>query len=286
MSALSPLLTLFQAPIGGVDAPLTPALRDLYGTLRFPVPHDLPYVMSNFVATLDGVVSLGIVGQAGGGEISGFNQHDRMVMGLLRAVSDAVIVGAGTLRAVPQHVWTPEHVYPALAGEFSALRVALGKGESPLNVIVTAKGEIDLGGRVFQSGKAPVLIVTTDEGARRLNNARLPDLVRIVSVGTAQGRLEPKAILDAVNGVRRAEMVLLEAGPSLTGDFLAARCVDELFLTLAPQIAGRDGRAERPGLVQGRVFAPTDALWGHLLGVKQAGDHLFLRYGLSRSSKG
>ena len=58
--------------------------------------------LANFVTTLDGVVSLGIPGQAGGGPISGENVHDRLLMGLLRVVSDAIIVGAGnSLRVTP-----------------------------------------------------------------------------------------------------------------------------------------------------------------------------------------
>ena len=89
----------------GDEMPLPIDLATLYGSLRLPVREAQPYLIGNFVTTLDGVVSLNISGQAGGGEISGFNQHDRMVMGILRAVADAVIVGAGTLRASPQHRW-------------------------------------------------------------------------------------------------------------------------------------------------------------------------------------
>lgn len=62
------------------------------------------------------------------------------------------------------------------------------------------------------------------------------------------------------------------------GTFFAEQCLDELFLTLAPQVAGRDGSAERPGLVAGPRFAPEQPLWGTLAGVKPAGSHLFLRY--------
>ena len=64
----------------------------------------------------------------------------------------------------------------------------------------------------------------------------------------------------------------------LMGDFFAEQALDELFLTLAPQIAGRDGQAERPGLVMGKQFAPEHPLWGTLVSVKRAGSHLFLRY--------
>jgi hypothetical protein len=47
---------------------------------------------------------------------------------------------------------------------------------------------------------------------------------------------------------------------------------------LAPQVAGRDGSPERPGLVAGKRFAPEHPLWGTLVGVKRSGSHLFLRY--------
>src|SRR5688572_19598480 len=169
MNALAPLETLCEVSWERCqELPLPPELDALYGRLLFPPHPNRPYVIGNFVTTLDGVVSLSIPGRSGGGEISGFNPHDRMVMGLLRAVSDAVIVGAGTVRAVTSHVWTAEYVYPSLANSYQALRNALGKSGPPLNVIVTARGELDLKLRVFQSGEAPVLIVTTIQGARRI----------------------------------------------------------------------------------------------------------------------
>jgi riboflavin biosynthesis pyrimidine reductase len=62
------------------------------------------------------------------------------------------------------------------------------------------------------------------------------------------------------------------------GDFLAEGHLDELFLTLAPQIAGRDASLERPGLVSGKIFGPEHPLWSELIGVRRGGSHLFLRY--------
>ena len=64
-------------------------------------------------------------------------------------------------------------------------------------------------------------------------------------------------------------------------DFFAERRIDEQFLTLAPQVAGRDGLPARPGLVAGKLFAPDHPLWGTLIGVKRGGSHLFLRYAFS-----
>lgn len=77
MIDLTPLATLYDASQGD-DLPLPVDLTRLYGALRFPPHPRRPYVIGNFVTTLDGVVSLQVAGHAGGGDISGFNPHDRI----------------------------------------------------------------------------------------------------------------------------------------------------------------------------------------------------------------
>jgi riboflavin biosynthesis pyrimidine reductase len=67
-------------------------------------------------------------------------------------------------------------------------------------------------------------------------------------------------------------------------DFFAARAMDEMFLTLAPQLGGRDGVSDRPGFVAGHLFAPSDARWASLLSVKRSHDHVFLRYKFSAAA--
>lgn len=276
MNTLTPLETLFDIGYGR-DLALPSELVKLYGPLHFPSHSGGSYVIGNFVSTLDGVVTLGQPGKSGGGDISGYNQHDQMVMGLLRAIADAVIVGSGTLRAAPRHLWTAQYIYPALADAYQELRSSLGKTQPPLNVIVTARGEINLNRPVFQSGEVPVLIVTTPQGAERIHEQHLPPAVQVSAVqGTAV--LSVHAILEAVNAVRRCDRILVEAGPQLMGDFLAEHYLNELFLTLAPQIAGRDRSVERPGFVVGKLFAPEHPLWGTLISARRAGSHLFLRY--------
>lgn len=274
--ALPPLETLYDANEGS-EMPLPPALAALYGPLRFPTRPAAPYVMSNFVTTLDGVVSLNMPGRAGGGDISGRNRHDRAVMGLLRAVADAVIVGAGTARPTPNHLWTAEYIFPPLAEAYQELRAAMGKQGPPLNVIVTAGGDLDLGRRVFTSGEVPALILTTARGAARLRRQPVPRSTEIVEA-QAEGRISARRIVEAAAHASQGDFILMEAGPHLMADFLAERCLDEQFLTLAPQVAGRDGSSDRPGLVAGRLFAPEQPLWGALTAVKRGGSHLFLRY--------
>jgi len=279
MIALTPLETLVDID-GGTTLPLPPELAALYGRLQFPLRPGQQFVISNFVTTLDGVVSLNVPGHAGGGDISGRDQHDRMVMGVLRAVADAVIVGAGTLRAAsPRHLWTAEYIYPPLTDAYKQLRAFLKKSDPPLNVIVSARGAVDLKKRVFQSGEVPVLIVTTKYAEHRVHQDDLPPWVQIAAIESA-GPLDARSIVEAVSHVRQSDAILVEGGPHLMADFLAQQCVDELFLTLAPQIAGRDDLSERPGLVAGKSFAPKHPLWGTLIEVKRGGSHLFLRYSL------
>jgi riboflavin biosynthesis pyrimidine reductase len=279
MIALTPLETLVDID-RGTTLPLPPELAALYGRLQFPLRPGQPFVISNFVTTLDGVVSLNVPGHAGGGDISGRDQHDRMVMGVLRAVADAVIVGAGTLRAAsPQHLWTAEYIYPPLTDAYKQLRAFLKKPDPPLNVIVSARGAVDLKKRVFQSGEVPVLIVTTKNAEHRVRQDDLPPWVQIAAIESA-GPLDARSIVEAVGHVRQSDVILVEGGPHLMADFLAQQCVDELFLTLAPQIAGRDDLSVRPGLVAGKSFAPKHPLWGTLIEVKRGGSHLFLRYSL------
>jgi riboflavin biosynthesis pyrimidine reductase len=89
-------------------------------------------------------------------------------------------------------------------------------------------------------------------------------------------------VLAAVKERRPSKFILTEGGPRLMGDFLTEGAVDELFLTLAPQVVGRDplldGQGGRPGLVTGRHFAPDNPRWSRLVSAKRSDSHLFLRY--------
>jgi riboflavin biosynthesis pyrimidine reductase len=274
---LAPLKTLIETRSGKV-LPLPPTLARLYGRLRMPQPRSHPHVFRNFFSTLDGVVTLGEKGHASGGDISGFNAQDRMVMGLLRAIADVVIVGSGTLRADRRSVWTAGAIFPGLADEYRRLSDALGKRGLPLNVVVSGNGAVDLRLPVFASGKVPALIITTTAGAKRLRNQTAPDSVEIRAIRRSASAIPPSAILDEVCRVSAGKMILVEGGPRLLGDFYAERLLDEQFLTLAPQIAGRDAGDRRLSLVMGKVFAPRDPLWGTLIDVRRGSSHLFLRY--------
>jgi riboflavin biosynthesis pyrimidine reductase len=262
---------------------LSAQLIELYdGDLSFPAL-DRPYVIGNFVQTIDGIVSYQIPLRSGGAEISGGSAEDRFLMGLLRSVADAVLVGSGTLHGHPGNVRTAEFVYPGAKDLYDSLRREMGKPPLPISVVLTASGRIDLNEPTFHTDGLKAVIITTVEGAARLAPDRVPvpsgTLVR--STGET-GATSPQAVLKILAEEFKVRLLLHEGGPTIFGEFLSAGAIDELFLTLAPQIAGRRKEAPRPGLAGANSFLPETAPWLALRSIKKSSSHLlFLRYATS-----
>lgn len=276
--------TLIDRGPDNLERGLSPGLRELYdGDLHFPrSAAERPFVIANFVSTLDGVVSYEIQGEAGGSTISGCDTADRFIMGLLRASADAVIVGANTVHAVnPEGLWVPEDVYPDAKNLYTEYRInVLHKPEYPILVIVSGSGRLELERAVFRTPGIRSVVITTSAGRDALARAGATNLpsVQIHAVDAKCGTISPHAILRLLYTELGVRSLLHEGGPTLFGQFLAAETVDELFLTISPQIAGRRADSVRPGLVQGTEFMPHLAPWFQLLSIKQRNEHLYLRY--------
>lgn len=292
---LTPLNVLLDvAP--GAEAPLPDALAALYGRLALPTDTGRAWVISNFVSSIDGVVAFNDPTPPGANEISGGNPHDRAVMGLLRALADAVIVGAGTLRSVPRHLWTAQYIYPPLADAYAALRLALGKPPTPLTVIVSGSGEVDSTLPVFQQREGATLLLTTPEGATRLGGRTFGPRAQVaMAPARADGGLSARAVRGATLATladehmtgasdARPPLILVEGGPRLLARFVDEGLLDEQFLTIAPQLVGRDGQFHRPGLIEGQRLAPDHPRWARLLSARAAGSFLFLRYALTTTN--
>jgi riboflavin biosynthesis pyrimidine reductase len=276
--------TLIDRDQDHFEPALPPDLRDLYdGDLPLHTSSaERPFVIANFVSTLDGVVSYNLEGQAGGSTISGSDPADRFIMGLLRASADAVMVGARTAHdASPQSLWIPEYTYPDAKNLYTEYRVnVLHKPEYPLLVVVSGSGKLELERAIFRTPGVRTAVITTSAGRDALARAgatKLPS-VQIHALDTTCGTIAPLAMLRLLYTQLGVARLLHEGGPTLLGQFMAAKAVDELFLTLSPQIAGRTSDAMRPALVQGTQFIPECAPWFHLLSVKQSADHLYLHY--------
>ncbi|MDQ4149783.1 MAG: dihydrofolate reductase family protein [Actinomycetota bacterium] len=261
------LETLYEQPglpAFGVPAPLAERYG---GDLGF----QLPSLYANFVSSLDGVVALD--DETPPAAISGHNEADRFVMGLLRACADTILIGASTLRAEPKHLWTPGAVFPAMAETFSHLRRGLGLPDSPQLVVLTRSGDLDPSIPAIEKG---ALIVTTDEGRDHLK-PNLPAASAIVSRG------ESVDVGEVVEILRRegCRSILCEGGPHVLGELIGAEALDELFLTLSPVLLGRDYATTRLGIVEGLSLDPAALRQASLLSVKKDASHLFLRYRLA-----
>lgn len=262
-----PLTALWERATPAGPA-LSSDLERLYGGRL-----DLPAagVVANFVSSLDGVVALPGVAHSSQ-MISDRSEADRFVMGSLRAHADAVMIGAGTLRGAPDSLWSPAFIYPEAAPWFVALRHRLGRSQDPRLVILTAKGDIDTTHPALQEG---ALVLTTARGAAALRD-RLPSSSSALAVGDGTS----VDLRIAIGVLRRMgyRLILSEGGPTVVGELLRARLLQELFLTVSPMIAGRSAMGGRPGLVDGAEVLPSDRLGGQLMSIRTHGSHLFLRY--------
>ncbi|WP_405467563.1 dihydrofolate reductase family protein [Streptomyces canus] len=269
---LEPLQLLYEEA-GQPRFGLPPALATAYGgDLGFTSP----CVYANFVTSIDGVVALGPEYPSSGSAISGREPTDRFVMGLLRACADAVLIGAGTLRATPGHRWTPDHVCPQAAPAFAELRRNLRRAARPELVVVTASGDLPTEHPALQSG---ALVATTADGARRLER-RLPPTCTALPAGEGP-TLRMADVLAALHAHGHTA-VLTEGGPHLIGNLLGEGLLDELFLTTSPVLAGR-ADTPRPGLITGLELLPRQPAWADLISARRRTSYLFLRYRLRSS---
>ena len=249
-------------------------LRERYGG-SFGVGR--PRLIANFVSTIDGVVAIPSLPRSSQ-LIADGDDDDRFVMALLRAVSDAIVIGSGTLHASPNSLWTPSRPYPAAEASFADLRRRLKLSESPDLVVLTGSGDLDASHPALESG---ALVLTTDGGASKLRG-RLPAACSVVSTG-------PGAVVDLKRAVKLLhdwgrQRILTEAGPRIFGSLVQAQLVDELFLTISPLLAGRAAAHRRLGLIDDVELLPAVRVGGRLLDLRQGSTHTFFRYALDYES--
>lgn len=270
---LNPLVELFDASRPAENV-LPEQLAQLYGG-SLSLPSSCLY--ANFVSSVDGVVALEGGRAPSGGIISRRSEADRFVMGLLRAFADAIVVGAGTVRAEGgRALWTPQFIYPAGAAPFQELRQSLKRSPTPQLVIITASGDLDPSQAALQAG---ALVLTSSAAADALR-ARLPSASRVVAISNSD-RLEPAEVMSALHAEGH-RVILTEGGPRLFGQLVEAGVVDDLFLTLSPALAGRaDGQSF--GLIDG-VYFGRELRWSQLHSLRRSGDYLFMRYRLNRAA--
>jgi riboflavin biosynthesis pyrimidine reductase len=278
---------------GGGENQLTEELTKLYGgPLGFERRSEArPFVVVNFVTTIEGLTSYGIPGKAGGGWISGFNKQDVFIMGLLRSFADGVAVGANTLRSEPEHLWTSEFIDKDHETEFVKLRQSLSKSrKTPLQIFVTSSGNVlDTTKNLPKAFLAPdveTLIVTTEEG-KNVVKKEFQKFSAVPGVLVAYKVEKPNEVnipmmMDRLERDYGIEFLLVEGGSGFNGSVTHAEQYDEYFQTISPKIIGTDKKNPRQISVSGFERSPENSLPHNLISVKTRKNYLFLRWRLNQ----
>ncbi|HET8631259.1 MAG TPA: dihydrofolate reductase family protein [Thermomicrobiales bacterium] len=246
---------LYPDPASGL-APTT-IYDDLRATLPPPPPHR-PYLMLNMVSSVDGKTVVGGTVSALGSDV------DHALMRALRAASDAVLNGAGTVRA--------ERVSSQVDDARAAARAAAGLPAQPLAVVVTRSGDLPLDRRYFHDeAMARVIVAGAAAAEDPERRAALEASARLLVARTPDPDLGwALRVLREEHGVG---YLLCEGGPHLNGELFRHGLVDEVFWTVAPKIVGG---GEDLTLVEG---PPLDGLPRLALVTAYLHEHeLFLRY--------
>ena len=231
--------------------------EELASTLRLGdlAPPDRPYLALNMVSSLDGRATLD-------GRTRGLStEADRRYFHALRAGVDAVMVGAGTLRA-------ERYGRMAKSEEVRARRAAEGRSPDPVAVVLTASLALPADLPLLAEPEQKVVIATASDAELADAQAQI-DYVR---AGDDLPLLMAKLREDYEIG-----SVLCEGGPTLNSHLLAAGLVDELFLTLNPKLIGG---ADAFTIVAGRqLIAPAELT---LVSAATADGDLLTRWRIAR----
>jgi riboflavin-specific deaminase-like protein len=213
--------------------------------------NDRPYVVVNFATTLDGRAAI----EGRSGAIG--SDTDTEMLQMLRTRVDAVMIGAGTMRAERYGRIVSD---PALR----ARRERIGLPHDPLAVIVSGRLDLPWDAPLFTDGGGRVLIFTASE-------TEPPPTETPVRVERHEVGVDIAKALRHLREERGIRALLCEGGPGLHNQLQATGLVDELFLTIAPKLPG----GQAPRILEGDL--PQIGLW-ELAWLLEERSELFARY--------
>jgi 5-amino-6-(5-phosphoribosylamino)uracil reductase len=230
-----------------------------------------PYVTLSTAVSLDGYLDT-----SGPSRLTLSNDADLDRVDELRAGSDAILVGARTVRRD-----NPRLLVRSNARQ--ARREADGRERSPWKVTVTATGDLDPHAAFFTEGDATKLVYCSTAEAERIRT-RIGHAALVVGLGSVglgnvkQGSNLAMADLLADLADRGIRELMVEGGGTVHTQFLAGNLVDELHLAVAPFFVGEP---TAPRFVGDAAFPWTSGRRAKLAEVRQVGDMVVMRYALS-----
>jgi riboflavin-specific deaminase-like protein len=179
-------------------------------------PEGRPYVGLNMVSTLDGKATIDWRTKGISSDL------DRQLFHHLRTQADAVMVGAGTVRA-------ERYGRIAKSDELRAKREREGLAADPLAVVVSARLDLPADLPLLQQQGQKVVIATGSDAVLQGTNAD----IEYLRVGD-----DLPLLLSRLRDEQDVRSILCEGGPTLNSHLFAAGAVDELFLTMSPKVSG------------------------------------------------
>ena len=199
-----------------------PSPADIDGAEELEAFYELPprrHLRADFVVSLDGAAEIeGRSGPLGG-------PPDRNAFMAMRAVADAVMAGAGTVRV-------ENYGAVKLGEDVQDRREARGQHRVPPLVVVSRRGLLDTSAKCFTSGPPPILLTTSRALQERPELREASDAVEC-----GEKEVDLRAGLENLAG-RGLQRVLCEGGPSLLNSLIADDLVDEMCVTFSPLMAG------------------------------------------------
>jgi len=197
------------------------------------------------------------------------SQFDRDNMDRLRAEADAILIGAGTIRA-------DDPPLGVRSDQMRTYRRSLGRSAPLHRVIVSATLDLDPQSRFFTEDHEGDRIVVTVEDAPGGALAAVASRVEVWKVG--QGLVDLPELLRRLKR-RGIDRLLVEGGGRLNWALLRDDLIDELYVTIAPRLLG--GR-DAPTLLEGEGLAMVEQRRLELVEVRREGDELYCRYAVMR----
>jgi 5-amino-6-(5-phosphoribosylamino)uracil reductase len=217
-----------------------------------------PRVLLSVASSLDGYID-----DAAERRLVLSNQQDLDRVDEVRASVDAILVGAGTIRADDPRLLVR-------SAQLRRRRVDAGLPATPVKVAVTNSGDVDPGARFFTAGETEKLVYTSDTAVVGVRG-RLGPVAKVIGAGDP---LDVRRLL-ADLAARGIGTLMVEGGGAMHTLFLTAGVVDELHLVYAPFFVGD---ASAPRFVHPGAFPQDPAHRMTLAEARPIGDVVLLRY--------
>lgn len=207
-----------------------------------------PRVLCNMACSIDGKIA---PSRRSAPFAMSRHTEDPHRMRLLRARTDAVLVGASNLRA------DDPDLLP-----------------SRRRVVVTRSGDgVEPAARMFDRALGGEAVVAHAATMTETKRAALSSCATLLELGDTE--VDVPRLLEWLARERGCEVVLCEGGGVLNAQLFGAGVIDELYVTLVPRILGGE---RAPTMVEGEGFEPSAIRDARLAAVERVGDELFLVY--------